>query len=650
MRSETKKMLAYMLALVVSVTTLFHTTQTAVNAATLTNDGTDVTASAGNFTVTTDEKGQTVYNLQGNVYDGITITLSEGETAVLDGKGYSVNGKASSAEPVPALTVKGNGTLVLQNVHFLGGEGAYDRREQGSTAVVVDSEAVNLIVRDEVEMRGGSASCAISEGAVRPDGTAEPSSVSWLNTGGSGIVFRGSSLMIEEDAEFTFAGGQGITDGAGFSYAGGLVSNETMLEKVVKEENVVSICLHYPEEVQTWYMQKNTKLNMDYLPKIIVENHFLEGWLLDETEDTLLDTEAGFTVSENQVYYAKYAWTPVTVVFDAEESESSIASQTLSYNGLVKKPSDPSRKGYTFDGWYTDKECRDAYDFTVPVTESMTLYAKWNRNSYQVVFDTKGGSMVTARMIDYNKTVTKPSDPVRNGYTFAGWYTDAACTSGYDFTTPIVENITLYAKWVPVSGKPGGTSPQPSEQGQENSQVNGKDDMQSGGKVTQDEYTVMLNATSIPLQKGKSTSKIKATLTEGDEIVSWKSSNKKVAVVNKTGVIKAKKVGKANITVTTKKGATATVKVKVQKGKVKTKSIVAANVSDKKLTMKKGSTFVLKTRVKPITTQEKTTFKTSDKKVVKVTKKGKLKALKEGSAQITVKSGKKKVKITVTVE
>ena len=45
------------------------------------------------------------------------------------------------------------------------------------------------------------------------------------------------------------------------------------------------------------------------------------------------------------------------------------------------------------------------------------------------------------------KTVAKPADPTRAGYTIGGWFSDEACTQAYDFAKPVVANITLYAKW-----------------------------------------------------------------------------------------------------------------------------------------------------------------------------------------------------------
>jgi len=65
-----------------------------------------------------------------------------------------------------------------------------------------------------------------------------------------------------------------------------------------------------------------------------------------------------------------------------------------------------------------------------------------------VTFESNGGSAVASQTISTeNGTATKPDDPTKDGYTFGGWYTDAALTTAYEFSTPVTVNTTLYAKW-----------------------------------------------------------------------------------------------------------------------------------------------------------------------------------------------------------
>ena len=159
--------------------------------------------------------------------------------------------------------------------------------------------------------------------------------------------------------------------------------------------------------------------------------------------------------------------------------------------------------------------------------------------------------------------------------------------------------------------------------------------------------TIKLNVSSITLRRKQATTKVKVSMAYGDSIKSWASSNKKIVTVYKNGKIKAgTKTGTAKITVTLKSGKKATLKVKVQTAKVKTTKISGLK---KKLTIKKGKSVTLKPVVSPITSQEKVTYRSSNKKIATVSSKGVVKGRRKGTVTITVKSGKvtKKIKITV---
>ena len=159
--------------------------------------------------------------------------------------------------------------------------------------------------------------------------------------------------------------------------------------------------------------------------------------------------------------------------------------------------------------------------------------------------------------------------------------------------------------------------------------------------------TIKLNVSSLTLQRKQTTTKVKVSMAYGDSIKSWASSNKKIVTVDKNGKIKAgTKTGTAKITVTLKSGKKAALKVKVQTAKVKTTKISGLKT---KLTIKKGKSVTLKPVVSPITSQEKVTYRSSNKKIATVSSKGVVKGRRKGTVTITVKSGKvtKKIKITV---
>ena len=100
-------------------------------------------------------------------------------------------------------------------------------------------------------------------------------------------------------------------------------------------------------------------------------------------------------------------------------------------------------------GWYNDSALTDEFDFSSPITEDTTLYAKWQQVVYRytVTFNSNGGSNVITQTVNGGGLAIIPNNPTKDGYTFAGWYKDSALTSEFNFNTPITANTTLYAKW-----------------------------------------------------------------------------------------------------------------------------------------------------------------------------------------------------------
>lgn len=101
-----------------------------------------------------------------------------------------------------------------------------------------------------------------------------------------------------------------------------------------------------------------------------------------------------------------------------------------------------SIEGGTFDGsvWLD-------HSSSGKITVSGGTFKNGASGVWTVTFNTNGGTPEPESQIRANLPATKPDDPTRSGYVFAGWYTDEACTAAYDFTQPVTESVTLYAKW-----------------------------------------------------------------------------------------------------------------------------------------------------------------------------------------------------------
>lgn len=139
-----------------------------------------------------------------------------------------------------------------------------------------------------------------------------------------------------------------------------------------------------------------------------------------------------------------------TVTFQYNYGSKGVYQEIQIADGdVVDKPDNPGRKNHTFKGWYTAKSGGVKYNFNLPVTEDIILWAKWKSNDvyYTVTFDSMGGSEVESQEVEKGAIATKPETPTMDGYSFAGWYMDSELTTAYDFANPVTGDITLYAAW-----------------------------------------------------------------------------------------------------------------------------------------------------------------------------------------------------------
>jgi uncharacterized repeat protein (TIGR02543 family) len=131
---------------------------------------------------------------------------------------------------------------------------------------------------------------------------------------------------------------------------------------------------------------------------------------------------------------------------------NAINSQQIIEGGLISEPPDPTRGGYTFDGWFADEALLTIWDFNNDtVNENKTLYAKWNINEYTVSFNLQGGEGVFDSVTqDFDTEIILAADePLKENYYFVQWNTDSnglgtGYNAGESFNMP-VDGLTLYA-------------------------------------------------------------------------------------------------------------------------------------------------------------------------------------------------------------
>ena len=189
-----------------------------------------------------------------------------------------------------------------------------------------------------------------------------------------------------------------------------------------------------------------------------------DGKELSSTENTTMR-------ATYQVYGIDLVEEPAVLTFDTTPANADITLTDIAGNEI-----EPNK-----DGTYSVTAGKSSYKYTytvsapgyvkktgtVAVTGDQTVEVSLSRESsggggggsavakdYTVTFDSNGGSDVAKQTVTSGEKVNKPADPTREGYEFAGWYTDSKLTTAYDFSSKVTKSITLYAKWTEKGAEP----------------------------------------------------------------------------------------------------------------------------------------------------------------------------------------------------
>ena len=191
-----------------------------------------------------------------------------------------------------------------------------------------------------------------------------------------------------------------------------------------------------------------------------IGNTFL-GWYSDENFRTKVTVLRSGTTGPVQLY-AKWEIMQYTIRYDLNAGDDTSAILDTKNVGYITSYRDKedrgyrlataSRRGYAFKGWYEEESCENAVGQTIenPYVD-MTVYAKWNPNSYKITYYLNEGTLPEDAPMGYlyGDSFELPV-PDRDNYTFLGWYIDEEFTESYKMSSisaTTIGNITLYAKW-----------------------------------------------------------------------------------------------------------------------------------------------------------------------------------------------------------
>lgn len=175
---------------------------------------------------------------------------------------------------------------------------------------------------------------------------------------------------------------------------------------------------------------------------------FANGWTTDKagTQDFTFNTMPKGPTK----LYAK--WTPKasqTITFNVDGG-TPVADITAPQGAIIAAPEPPTRGGFVFGGWYKDAARTQEFKFEYMPSVPTTVYVKWNPNTMRTItLDSRGGSEVAPMVYPEGMDISTlvPVDPIKEDYTFKGWYTELEFTNKYTFSIMPNGNMTLYAMW-----------------------------------------------------------------------------------------------------------------------------------------------------------------------------------------------------------
>jgi uncharacterized repeat protein (TIGR02543 family) len=198
------------------------------------------------------------------------------------------------------------------------------------------------------------------------------------------------------------------------------------------------------------------------LPTPEKEGYIFKGWYSARKGGKKAANDKLVVVKKDHTLYAR--WTPVkyTVSFDSNGGTGKMSKKNFTYDKASKLTKNRFKNpGYAFVEWNTNADgtgtayanAASVQNLTTENKGNVIFYAQWAPVFYTVTFESNGGSAVEPQVIGYDfekkcfAYAVRPADPVREGYTFAGWYSNKKLSSKYNFNKSVKKNITLYAKW-----------------------------------------------------------------------------------------------------------------------------------------------------------------------------------------------------------
>ena len=192
------------------------------------------------------------------------------------------------------------------------------------------------------------------------------------------------------------------------------------------------------------------------LPTPTREGYKFLGWFKYTSGGTQIQSTDIVNIDSDKTLYAHWMPNTYIITFNANGGSVSTKTKSYSYGKIYGALPIPKYTGFIFDGWYTEATGGTKINSSDIIEGDATLYAHWTARGYVVTFNASGGTVETGnKTVIYKETYGELPIPVKEGYTFAGWYTYAS--GGSEVKATDIVNITankmIYAHWTATTKK-----------------------------------------------------------------------------------------------------------------------------------------------------------------------------------------------------
>jgi uncharacterized repeat protein (TIGR02543 family) len=185
------------------------------------------------------------------------------------------------------------------------------------------------------------------------------------------------------------------------------------------------------------------------------EGYVFKGWFSAASGGTAYAWP--HTLSGNVTMYARWEAIPRhTLVFESHGG-SAVEPVTVEAGTALAKPTDPTRDGYSFEGWFSAETGGTLYPWPHALSADLTMHARWQDDTlpepkkHAITFESHGGTELEAITANEGTEVNKPTDPTRNAYAFSGWFDAETGGTAYAWPHALNVDVTMHAQWTAAS-------------------------------------------------------------------------------------------------------------------------------------------------------------------------------------------------------